>query len=454
VSLNKNSTSINVGGSETLTATISPSNATNKNVTWYSSNGNIATVSSTGLVTAVAAGTATITVTTQDGSKTATCAVIATSGGGWGEDFGAWGQGNARGHIQSYPSNNAEAPAGVPWMWQFNAGDPSLQYNQVVWWGVNAGLGPNAPVGNNAAPLRSWMAQPRPQYQHLRPAFGTLGDSFERWRLARNVRTGLPNNHQENFPGGRMFFVPPEKYDKELVESGLIDPSGDGYYYYPGHYSSRVLFGVRADFERDRVTAYQDFYVQALANAAPIVSGTAVVATLALRGEADASPGDSAKIAIGGLTVSDQEFVTHGDVLTFVLDGVTYGNNPYSAVGGALDVTGQIAKFLARPYPIEGIGIDAAKTYDGPIYGNGVDADYYENGTGDRFTVGQNLYQHHRDGYNRRGNLNCSPTQNGTAVVLGPIEFVSVPKSSEIKRTPTDTVGVHQRGPDISLHGD
>ncbi len=61
--------------SKQLTATVSPANATNQVVTWTSSNTNVATVSSTGLVTAVANGTATITVTTADGSKTATCTV-------------------------------------------------------------------------------------------------------------------------------------------------------------------------------------------------------------------------------------------------------------------------------------------------------------------------------------------------------------------------------------------
>ena len=75
VSLNKNTTTLSVGGTEQLTETISPSNATNKTVTWSSSNTNIATVSSSGLITANAAGNATITVTTQDGNKTAQCTV-------------------------------------------------------------------------------------------------------------------------------------------------------------------------------------------------------------------------------------------------------------------------------------------------------------------------------------------------------------------------------------------
>ena len=67
-------------GESTLTikATVTPSNATNKAVVWTSSNENVATVSAKGVVTAVSAGTATITATTMDGGFTATCTVTVT----------------------------------------------------------------------------------------------------------------------------------------------------------------------------------------------------------------------------------------------------------------------------------------------------------------------------------------------------------------------------------------
>ena len=75
VTLDKNSLSLEIGKSETLNATIAPESATDKTVTWSSSNTSIATVDGNGKVTAIASGTATITVTTKDGGKTAICTV-------------------------------------------------------------------------------------------------------------------------------------------------------------------------------------------------------------------------------------------------------------------------------------------------------------------------------------------------------------------------------------------
>ncbi|MEA5107868.1 MAG: Ig-like domain-containing protein, partial [Sphaerochaeta associata] len=60
------------GSTLQLTTTLDPSDATNKNVTWSSSDETVATVSTTGLVSALKGGVATITVTTTDGGKTDT----------------------------------------------------------------------------------------------------------------------------------------------------------------------------------------------------------------------------------------------------------------------------------------------------------------------------------------------------------------------------------------------
>jgi len=70
VSLNYSSAALSVGETKRKVATVLPSNATNRNVSWSTSNPNVATVSN-GTVTAVAAGTATITATTECGNRTA-----------------------------------------------------------------------------------------------------------------------------------------------------------------------------------------------------------------------------------------------------------------------------------------------------------------------------------------------------------------------------------------------
>ena len=77
VKLNTETLELFTSNTATLTATVEPDNATNKNVTWSSDNADVATVDN-GTVTAVSAGTATITVTTEDGKKTATCTVTVT----------------------------------------------------------------------------------------------------------------------------------------------------------------------------------------------------------------------------------------------------------------------------------------------------------------------------------------------------------------------------------------
>lgn len=78
VSLNQTSVSLTVGQSATLTATVKPTNATNKTVSWTSSNTTVATVSS-GKITAKAVGSATITAKTADGGYTAKATVYVTA---------------------------------------------------------------------------------------------------------------------------------------------------------------------------------------------------------------------------------------------------------------------------------------------------------------------------------------------------------------------------------------
>ncbi len=76
VSVNKTSLTINVGKTSVLKATVKPSSASDKSVTWSSSNNDVAKVSSEGKITAKAPGYAVITCTTKDGKKKAECSVL------------------------------------------------------------------------------------------------------------------------------------------------------------------------------------------------------------------------------------------------------------------------------------------------------------------------------------------------------------------------------------------
>ncbi|MBQ8521143.1 MAG: Ig domain-containing protein, partial [Bacteroides sp.] len=79
VKLDKEALELVEGDSYQLTATVAPANAHNKKVTWSSSDESIATADQNGKVIAIKEGTAIITVTTEDGGKTATCTVTVTA---------------------------------------------------------------------------------------------------------------------------------------------------------------------------------------------------------------------------------------------------------------------------------------------------------------------------------------------------------------------------------------
>ena len=110
VALNKTSTSISVGNSEKLTATVTPENAANKDLKWASSNTSVATVAPDGTVTAVKAGTAAITATAADGSgKSATCTVTVTGGTTPSQPGGSTGGSSSGGGSYTPPTYKVES---------------------------------------------------------------------------------------------------------------------------------------------------------------------------------------------------------------------------------------------------------------------------------------------------------------------------------------------------------
>jgi Zn-dependent metalloprotease len=88
VRLDKNTAALKVGESVKLTATVTPSDASNKNVTWSSSNTSVATVDSGGNVKAIGKGSAVITVKTADGGFIANCNITVIAG--WVNENGKW----------------------------------------------------------------------------------------------------------------------------------------------------------------------------------------------------------------------------------------------------------------------------------------------------------------------------------------------------------------------------
>lgn len=82
IALSATELNLKVGQAQTLTVIYTPSYASNKNVTWTSSDSSVATVSAEGKVTALAEGSATVTATSEEGGFTASCAVTVSKSEG------------------------------------------------------------------------------------------------------------------------------------------------------------------------------------------------------------------------------------------------------------------------------------------------------------------------------------------------------------------------------------
>jgi uncharacterized protein YjdB len=187
VSVSPASASIGISGTQQLTPTITPANATNQNVSWSSSNTSFATVSSSGLVTGIAAGSAVITVTTQDGSKTATSTITVTSsstgsltGSGvsstatvnlttegtsdWAHWFGYDHKSSGAGQISNYTTpggGNAytftSAPRGFSWSDGTPTASGSTNKNGVYIEGIGTGFQITAPADLTTRTLRVYV---------------------------------------------------------------------------------------------------------------------------------------------------------------------------------------------------------------------------------------------------------------------------------------------------------
>ena len=192
VSLNTNTLDLTEGDTSALTATITPNNATNKNVTWSSDNETVATVSN-GLVTAMKAGTATITVAATDGSGvSATCTVTV----------------NAATTITTQPQS-VSVTEGQSATFNVTASGGNLRYQ----WQINSGNGWSAITGATDASYtieRTTTAMSGNQYRYI-----VTGDGGE---VASDAATLTVRSYDPPYTG---------KYSYEIVsdvgENGTID---------------------------------------------------------------------------------------------------------------------------------------------------------------------------------------------------------------------------------------
>ncbi len=131
ITLNKNTLDLNVGDSETLTATVLPEDSTNKAITWSSSDESIAAVDENGKVTAIKAGNVTITAKTTDGSNlTATCNVTVVQPS---NDRAILAITMTNGQTKEYDLPNSEIEAFTNWFDSSNGkGQPKFGFNKKI----------------------------------------------------------------------------------------------------------------------------------------------------------------------------------------------------------------------------------------------------------------------------------------------------------------------------------
>ena len=178
IALNKAATSIPVGSTETLTATVTPSGAANPGVSWTSNNSAVATVNaSTGQITAVTKGPATITATALDGSgATATCTVTVIQEGALTGKFSVASGTQvyfSRGNLQATTTNS-----GTSWSWSF----AEHQWDYVGNATANSTINGNGTVSaNGTVDLFGWSTAATTYGIHNSKTHGTYSGSFKDW---------------------------------------------------------------------------------------------------------------------------------------------------------------------------------------------------------------------------------------------------------------------------------
>ena len=189
VTLNRDTLELAIGEIETLTATIAPADATNQAVTWRSNNNNIVFVDANGKITSRTAGTATITVTTADGGRTASAVVKVPEVGVVINDV-RWATRNA--DVNRTFAATPHRP-GAFFQWNRSRAWSAAGLN-VIGWDSSVPTGTAWYADNNPCPL-GWRVPTREELQSL----------------VSLPRTWQNSNHFLGIPAGYYFGIIPEQ---------------------------------------------------------------------------------------------------------------------------------------------------------------------------------------------------------------------------------------------------
>jgi uncharacterized protein (TIGR02145 family) len=226
ITLNKTALTLTVGGTEKLTAKVSPGNATDRSVTWTTDNASVATVSSDGAVTAVAPGRTVITAKAED--KTATCIVTVMEAGASTTDPGVVING------VTWATRNVDAPgafaaysedAGMFYQWNRKLGwsstDPLVNSNGGTAWDTSTPTGDTWEAANDPSPA-GWRV---PTYDEIQSLVNTTYVSSE-W----TTLNGVAGRKFTDKATGASIFLPAA--GNRSNSNGTLDEAGTvGYYW-------------------------------------------------------------------------------------------------------------------------------------------------------------------------------------------------------------------------------